>query len=150
MKGVSGSRAGVRARPAGERCPGTPLVRPSRPGGLPGSSRWPPQIEGDGRRFRARVSGARIDLAREESGEADITFVTDPRTFTDLLTGRRGLTEALRSGALGLHGDQTVAERFLQLFSPPEPAQVEPAQVEPAELVGTTEPENVDEARSGH
>lgn len=95
----------------------------------------------DGQRFRARVGGERIDLAREESGEADVTLVTDPRTFTDLLTGRRGLSEALRSGTLGLHGDQAAAERFLERFSPPAPAQIEPA-----EFVGSTG----SESRSGH
>lgn len=73
-------------------------------------------------RFRVRIENGRVDLARQDLDQADLTLDTDPRTFVDALGGERRLAETLRSGKVRLDGNQAVLQRFLSLFRPPKSA----------------------------
>jgi DNA-binding HxlR family transcriptional regulator len=73
-------------------------------------------------RFHARVAGGELDLARESAEHPDAIIETDPATLAAVLWHDRGLSDAVRAGAIRIDGNRAVVERFLELFPPPEPA----------------------------
>jgi DNA-binding HxlR family transcriptional regulator len=74
-------------------------------------------------RFRAAVTGGRLELARGDGGRPAATLTTDSGTLAALLWQGLPLADARRSGALELEGDEQAAERFLRLFPAPAPEQ---------------------------
>jgi DNA-binding HxlR family transcriptional regulator len=73
-------------------------------------------------RFRARVAGGRIELARGGAEEPDATIETDPETLSAVLWQGRPLAEAERTRDVRIEGSRRAATRFLGLFALPEPA----------------------------
>jgi DNA-binding HxlR family transcriptional regulator len=73
-------------------------------------------------RFRAVVAEGRFEVARGSAEEPDATVETDVGTLAALVFEGRQLDEALRSGDVKVEGDRSKVERFLTLFSLPEPA----------------------------
>jgi alkyl sulfatase BDS1-like metallo-beta-lactamase superfamily hydrolase len=72
--------------------------------------------------FRAEVHGGRLNLVRGAVDEPDATISTDPSTLIALIFYGRPLADALRSGDLEIEGDEPAVDRFLGLFTTPEPA----------------------------
>ena len=72
-------------------------------------------------RFRAEVTGGRLEIARGEAPAPDAIVETDADTLVALAHGRRKLGEALRSGDVQLEGDEELVARFLGMFPLPEP-----------------------------
>jgi len=70
--------------------------------------------------FRIQISDGSIELARGVPDHPDLTLESDPDTLAALLRKRRQLAEALHAGDLKLTGARRTAERFLNLFAPPE------------------------------
>jgi DNA-binding HxlR family transcriptional regulator/putative sterol carrier protein len=81
----------------------------------------------NGDRFRARIAGGTLEVARGTSARPAATIETDPATLSRVLWHGRRLTAALRSGDVRIEGDRSAARRFLALFPAPEPAPPEPA-----------------------
>jgi ubiquinone biosynthesis protein UbiJ len=52
----------------------------------------------------------------------DAIIEADPATLGELVYQDRRLAEALRSGDVKIEGDRAAVERFLTLFTLPEPA----------------------------
>jgi DNA-binding HxlR family transcriptional regulator/putative sterol carrier protein len=73
-------------------------------------------------RFHAEVAGDRFNIARGSAGQPDAIIEADPNTLAALAYDSRDLAEAVRSGDLHIEGDKSAVERFLTLFSLPEPA----------------------------
>jgi DNA-binding HxlR family transcriptional regulator len=76
-------------------------------------------------RFRVRVAGGRIDVARgsaDPPAPPDAALETDPGTLGALLRHDRQLDEALRAGDVTIEGSRPAVARFLDLFPPPPPA----------------------------
>jgi DNA-binding HxlR family transcriptional regulator len=73
-------------------------------------------------RFRAVVADGRFEIARGSADRPDATIETDPTTLATLVYEGRQLDEALSSGDIKIEGDRSAVERFLSLFSLPEPA----------------------------
>jgi DNA-binding HxlR family transcriptional regulator/putative sterol carrier protein len=73
-------------------------------------------------RFHATVAGGRFGIAHGSAEEPDATIEAAPLALAALIYGDRDLTEAIDSGDLSLRGDRSAVERFLTLFSLPEPA----------------------------
>ena len=73
-------------------------------------------------RFRAEVGGGRFEVERGDADRPDATIETDAGTLAALVYEGRPLEEALRSGEVRIEGDESAVERFLGLFSLPEPA----------------------------
>src|SRR4051812_45663570 len=76
----------------------------------------------DGERFRARIAGGRLDVARGAAADPTAIVETDPETLARVLWHGRRLTAALKSGDLRIEGDRSAARRFLALFPAPAPA----------------------------
>lgn len=72
--------------------------------------------------FRAAVTPDGLRVERQPVAEPDATIRTDTVTLNDLVSGRRALAEAVASGALEVHGDETAVARFLTLFPSSRPA----------------------------
>ncbi len=72
--------------------------------------------------FRAVVDDGRLEIVRGDAERPDAIIETDAGTLAALIYEGRELAEALRSGDVKIEGDEPVAERFLALFSLPEPA----------------------------
>jgi DNA-binding HxlR family transcriptional regulator len=72
--------------------------------------------------FHAEVDGAKFAIARGAAERPDAVIESDQATLAALVYDGRGLAEALGSGALAVRGDRAAVERFLTLFSLPEPA----------------------------
>jgi len=72
--------------------------------------------------FRAVVAEGRLEVERGNMERPDALIETDAGTLGALVYGGRELTEALRSGDIKIEGDELAVERFLTLFSLPEPA----------------------------
>jgi DNA-binding HxlR family transcriptional regulator len=70
-------------------------------------------------RFRVRVAGGRLDIARGSAEAPDATIQTDPGTLATVLWHGRKLVEARRSGDVAISGDDAAAKRFLGLFPLP-------------------------------
>jgi ubiquinone biosynthesis protein UbiJ len=73
-------------------------------------------------RFHAEVAGDRFNIARGSAGQPDAIIEADPNTLAALAYDSRDFAEAVRSGDLNIEGDKSAVERFLTLFSLPEPA----------------------------
>jgi DNA-binding HxlR family transcriptional regulator len=70
-------------------------------------------------RFRARVSGGRLDVSRGSADRPDASIDTDPETLAAVLWHGRALGEALRSGRLEIEGSRAAVGRLLKLFPLP-------------------------------
>jgi ubiquinone biosynthesis protein UbiJ len=68
------------------------------------------------------VTDGRFEIARGGAEQPDATIETDAGTLAALVYDGRQLAEAVRSGDLKIEGDESAVERFLGLFSLPEPA----------------------------
>jgi DNA-binding HxlR family transcriptional regulator/putative sterol carrier protein len=73
-------------------------------------------------RFRAVVDDGWFEISRGGSERPDATIETDADTLAALIYYGRPLAEALRSGEIKIEGEESAVERFLGLFSLPEPA----------------------------
>jgi putative sterol carrier protein len=73
-------------------------------------------------RFRAEVSGDSFEVERGSVERPDAIIEADPATLGELVYQDRPLAEALRSGDVKIEGDDAAVERFLTLFTLPEPA----------------------------
>jgi alkyl sulfatase BDS1-like metallo-beta-lactamase superfamily hydrolase len=73
-------------------------------------------------RFRAVVEEGRFEIVRGNVDRPEAVIKTDPSTLAALVYEGRSLDEALRSGDAEFSGDLQAIERFLGLFSLPEPA----------------------------
>jgi DNA-binding HxlR family transcriptional regulator len=73
-------------------------------------------------RFRAVVEEGRFEIVRGNVDRPEAVIKTDPSTLAALVYEGRSLDEALRSGDAEFSGDRQAIERFLGLFSLPEPA----------------------------
>lgn len=73
-------------------------------------------------RFRVRVAGGRFEDSRGGADRPDVVVEASPKTLAGLVYEGRDLDEALRSGDANVEGDRSAVERFLALFSLPEPA----------------------------
>jgi alkyl sulfatase BDS1-like metallo-beta-lactamase superfamily hydrolase len=73
-------------------------------------------------RFRAELSGSRLELARGEVDGPDAIVETDPSTLVAVAFGRRSLADATRAGDMRVDGDRAAVKRVFRLFSAPAPA----------------------------
>jgi DNA-binding HxlR family transcriptional regulator/putative sterol carrier protein len=73
-------------------------------------------------RFRAVVDEGRFEVERGSVERPDAIIESDVGTLAELVYEGRSLEEALRSGKIRIGGERSVVERFLTLFSLPEPA----------------------------
>jgi DNA-binding HxlR family transcriptional regulator/putative sterol carrier protein len=73
-------------------------------------------------RFHAEVAGGQFNIARGSADRPDAIIEADPNTLAALVYDGRDLAEAVRSGDLNIDGNKPAVERFLKLFSLPEPA----------------------------
>ena len=73
-------------------------------------------------RFRAVVDDGWFEISRGGSERPEATIETDAGTLAALIYYGRPLAEALRSGEIKIEGEESAVERFLGLFSLPEPA----------------------------
>ena len=73
-------------------------------------------------RFHAQVADGRIQIARGAAEQPTATIEADPRTLAAVIYGGRDLTEAMTASEVTIEGDKTSVERFLTLFTLPEPA----------------------------
>ncbi len=73
-------------------------------------------------RFYAVVADGRFEVERGGAEEPDAIIESDAATLAALVYEGRQLDEALRSGDIKIEGNRSVVERFLGLFSLPEPA----------------------------
>lgn len=78
------------------------------------------QLQLAGQSFLAEVSGKRLDLARGQMRDPDVTLRTTPAVLLALVRGRRTLQDGLRTGDVELDGEKATAESFLTMF--PQPA----------------------------
>jgi DNA-binding HxlR family transcriptional regulator/putative sterol carrier protein len=72
-------------------------------------------------RFRATVAGGRLELVPGEAHAPDAIVTTDAGTLLALAHRRRELAEALGAGDVEIEGDRGAVERFVGLFTLPEP-----------------------------
>lgn len=72
-------------------------------------------------RFRAEVAEERLELVRGEAPAPDAIVETDPGTLIALAHRRVRLQQAVRAGHVAIEGDTGVVERFVGLFTLPEP-----------------------------
>ena len=72
-------------------------------------------------RFRAEVADERMELVRGEASRPDAIVETDAGTLTALAHRRVTLEQAVRAGGIAIEGDTGVVERFVGLFTLPEP-----------------------------
>lgn len=72
-------------------------------------------------RFRAEVADERMELVRGEASRPDAIVDTDAGTLTALAHRRVTLEQAVRAGGVAIEGDTGVVERFVGLFTLPEP-----------------------------
>jgi DNA-binding HxlR family transcriptional regulator/putative sterol carrier protein len=73
-------------------------------------------------RFRVKISGGEIDLARGAPSDPEATIaVPDAQTLAAVLTAQLPLADALSSGATQVEGSKRSARRFLRFFPMPEP-----------------------------
>ena len=72
-------------------------------------------------RFRAEAGGGRLEIVRGAASAPDAIVATEPGTLLAVAHGRLALDEAVRAGDLAIDGDRQVVERFVGLFTLPEP-----------------------------
>jgi DNA-binding HxlR family transcriptional regulator/putative sterol carrier protein len=73
-------------------------------------------------RFRAEITGGRLELTRGTATRPDAVLDTDAGTLRSLVFGGRDLAEAIRDGNLTIEGDEEAAARFVAVFPRPIPA----------------------------
>lgn len=69
-------------------------------------------------RFRARVIGGSLDVARGAAEQPDARLASDPSTLAAVLWHGRSVAD----GEVQIEGNRKAAERFLRLFPAPQPA----------------------------
>ena len=69
-------------------------------------------------RFRARVAGGNLEIARGALERPDARIATDPATLAAVVWHGRSIGD----GGVEIDGDPVAAERFLALFPAPKPA----------------------------
>jgi DNA-binding HxlR family transcriptional regulator len=72
--------------------------------------------------FSAVVADGRFEIERGGAEEPDAIIESDPATLAALAYEGASLDGAVRSGELRIEGEREAVERFLGLFSLPEPA----------------------------
>jgi DNA-binding HxlR family transcriptional regulator len=77
-------------------------------------------------RFVVQIVNGQLEIARGNPQQPDATVVGDVATLGALAFGGLPLEDALKSGSLEVHGDQTLAQLFFQLFKLPELVQGSP------------------------
>jgi hypothetical protein len=75
----------------------------------------------DGQDFRVHVADGRLEVSRGEAEFPAATLVTDRVTFAALLWRRQRLSEAVKAGSAHVSGNSALLNRFLRMFSLPEP-----------------------------
>lgn len=73
-------------------------------------------------RFWVEVEHDQLTIARGGAEQPDVTVETDPATFAAVVYQDREPSDAVRSGQMTVHGDQTVLKRFVAQFTLPEQA----------------------------
>lgn len=71
-------------------------------------------------RFHAEVRGERFRIERGVPPQPAAVLKSDPTSLVGVFYGGRRLGEAIRSGAVQVEGDRSVAQRFMTLFPLPE------------------------------
>lgn len=72
-------------------------------------------------RFRVEVADGRLEIVAGEIETPDAVVETDHATLLAVAHRRLALEDALGSGAFAIEGDAEIVERFLGLFTMPEP-----------------------------
>ena len=72
-------------------------------------------------RFRATVADGELELVPGEADAPDAIVTSDVGTLLALAHGRAELPAALSAGEIEIEGDRAALERFLGLFTLPEP-----------------------------
>jgi ubiquinone biosynthesis protein UbiJ len=72
-------------------------------------------------RFEAKVAEGRLEVAPGEARAPDAILTTDAGTLLALAHRRRELAEALHAGDIEIEGDYEAVERFVGLYTLPEP-----------------------------
>lgn len=72
-------------------------------------------------RFRVEVADGRLEIARGEPSAPEAVVETDAATLLALSHRRRELDDAVRAGDVAIEGDARVVQRFVGLFTLPEP-----------------------------
>lgn len=72
-------------------------------------------------RFRVRVAGGALEIARGRAERPDAVLEGDVATLGALAFAGQPFAEAVSSGRLLVYGDAELARRFLGLFKMPEP-----------------------------
>jgi DNA-binding HxlR family transcriptional regulator len=75
-------------------------------------------------RFRAQVADGSLEVERGEASQPDAVVTTDHGTLLALAHRRLELPEALAAGEIEIAGDPDAVQRFVGLFTMPEPAAV--------------------------
>jgi DNA-binding HxlR family transcriptional regulator len=91
------------------------LFAPSATDGLPAT--YELRLGED--RFHIAVAGGHLDIARGTAEAPHATIESDPGTLAAVLWHGRKLTDARRSGALTISGNEEAAKRFLAMFPLP-------------------------------
>jgi DNA-binding HxlR family transcriptional regulator len=73
-------------------------------------------------RFRVRIAGGELTLARGGAEMPDAMIETVPHTLAMLVAHERSLVEALGSGEVAIDGGRRSVARFLDLFASSQPA----------------------------
>jgi DNA-binding HxlR family transcriptional regulator len=94
------------------------MFRPSANGEVAGAY----QLRFGDDSFEARVQGDRFEIARGAPTDPDAVVETDPSTLAAVIYDGLELVDAIRAGTVRVSGDVGALERFLTLFSLPEPA----------------------------
>jgi DNA-binding HxlR family transcriptional regulator/putative sterol carrier protein len=71
--------------------------------------------------FRAVVADGRLTIERGEASDPDAIVDTNAETLLALAHRRRRLGEAIGTGEITVEGDLRVVERFVDLFTMPDP-----------------------------
>src|SRR5829696_7874918 len=82
----------------------------------------PGASEGFEASYELRMGEDSFEAERGSLERPDATIEADPATLAGLVFQDRPLAEALRSGDVKIEGDEVAVERFLTLFTLPEPA----------------------------
>ena len=73
-------------------------------------------------RFRSRVAGGRLEIARGSAEAPDATIASEPGALAAVLWHGRPLSEALRTGDVEIDGSTPAVKRFLGVFPAPQVA----------------------------
>ncbi len=73
-------------------------------------------------RYRVRLAGGQVDIARGPAERPDAILDTDAATLRRLVFGDLTLADARQRGSIRIEGSQRAAARFLDSFRRPSPA----------------------------